>query len=56
MRGGGTAHSGAAMVRTGFSGEAGREDGVGDDLRLKELVVRMVLLYGMCNRLCEPCG
>ena len=42
------------MVHRGFSGEAGQEDGEGDALHLRELVVWMVLLYRMCNRLGEP--
>lgn len=53
-RGGGTAPRGAAVVQRGFSGEAGREDGEGDALHLRQLVVCVELLYGTCNRLGEP--
>ena len=53
-RGGGTAHSGAAMVHRGFSGETGQEDEEGDALHVQELVLCVELLYGMCSRLREP--
>ena len=53
-RGGGTAHSGAAMVPVGCAGEAGWNDEEGDALHLKELVICVELLYETCNRLGEP--
>lgn len=55
-RGGGTAHSGAAMVPVGCAGEAGWNDEEGDALHLKELSSVWSSSMGRATGWVSPCG